>query len=240
MKINFLTIFPKYYDAFKSESIVAKAIQKKIIDINVIDFREFTLHKQKKVDDEIYGGGSGIAGAGRRLADYGGGIGEALQIEPIDRALASIKEKTKIILLTPQGKPFNQKLANELAKEDSITLIAGRYEGFDERISNLVDEEISIGDYVLTGGELPSMIVADAIIRLVPNVIKKESFTNDSFQKNLLDYPQYTRPANYKGMKVPEVLLNGNHKEIEKWREDMAIKNTKKKRPDLLERTNND
>ena len=224
MKINFLTIFPKYYDAFKSESIVAKAIQKKIIEINVIDFREFTLHKQKKVDDEIYGGGSGML----------------LMIEPIDRALASIKEKTKIILLTPQGKPFNQKLANELAKEDSITLIAGRYEGFDERISNLVDEEISIGDYVLTGGELPSMIVADAIIRLVPNVIKKESFTNDSFQKNLLDYPQYTRPANYKGMKVPEVLLNGNHKEIEKWREDMAIKNTKKKRPDLLERTNND
>lgn len=224
MKINFLTIFPKYYDAFKSESIVAKAIQKKIIDINVIDFREFTLHKQKKVDDEIYGGGSGML----------------LMIEPIDRALASIKEKTKIILLTPQGKPFNQKLANELAKEDSITLIAGRYEGFDERILNLVDEEISIGDYVLTGGELPSMIVADAIIRLVPNVIKKESFTNDSFQKNLLDYPQYTRPANYKGMKVPEVLLNGNHKEIEKWREDMAIKNTKKKRPDLLERTNND
>ena len=224
MKINFLTIFPKYYDAFKSESIVAKAIQKKIIDINVIDFREFTLHKQKKVDDEIYGGGSGML----------------LMIEPIDRALASIKEKTKIILLTPQGKPFNQKLANELAKEDSITLIAGRYEGFDERISNLVDEEISIGDYVLTGVELPSMIVADAIIRLVPNVIKKESFTNDSFQKNLLDYPQYTRPANYKGMKVPEVLLNGNHKEIEKWREDMAIKNTKKKRPDLLERTNND
>ena len=224
MKINLLTIFPKYYDAFKSESIVAKAIQKKIIDINVIDFREFTLHKQKKVDDEIYGGGSGML----------------LMIEPIDRALASIKEKTKIILLTPQGKPFNQKLANELAKEDSITLIAGRYEGFDERISNLVDEEISIGDYVLTGGELPSMIVADAIIRLVPNVIKKESFTNDSFQKNLLDYPQYTRPANYKGMKVPEVLLNGNHKEIEKWREDMAIKNTKKKRPDLLERTNND
>ena len=219
MKINFLTIFPKYYDAFKSESIVAKAIQKKIIDINVIDFREFTLHKQKKVDDEIYGGGSGML----------------LMIEPIDRALASIKEKTKIILLTPQGKPFNQKLANELAKEDSITLIAGRYEGFDERISNLVDEEISIGDYVLTGGELPSMIVADAIIRLVPNVIKKESFTNDSFQKNLLDYPQYTRPANYKGMKVPEVLLNGNHKEIEKWREDMAIKNTKKFIPVYLD-----
>ncbi len=237
MKINFLTIFPKYYDAFQSESIIAKAIQRKLIDINIIDFREFTLHKQKKVDDEIYGGGSGML----------------LMIEPIDRALASIKEKTKVILLTPQGKTFNQKLANELAKEDSITLIAGRYEGFDERISNLVDEEISIGDYVLTGGELPSMIVADAIIRLIPNVIKKESFTNDSFQKNLLspsplsrlrqsllDYPQYTRPANYKGMKVPEVLLNGNHKEIEKWREDMAIKNTKKKRPDLLERTNND
>ncbi len=224
MKINFLTIFPEYYKAFKTESIVAKAIQKKIIDINVIDFREFTPYKHKKVDDEIYGGGSGML----------------LMIEPIDRALASIKEKSKIILLSPQGRQFNQKIANELAKEKSITLIAGRYEGFDERISNLIDDEISIGDYVLTGGELPSMVLADAIIRLVPNVIKEESFINDSFQNNLLDYPQYTRPAEYKGMKVPEVLLNGNHKEIEKWRREMAIANTQKKRPDLLERKEND
>lgn len=220
MKLNFLTIFPNYYDGFKNESIIAKAIEKKIIDINVVDFRLFTKHKHNKVDDEI----------------YGGGVGMLLMIEPIDLALKSIKEDTKIILMSPQGKPFNQKMANELSKEKSLTFIAGRYEGFDERIRNLVDEEISIGDYVLTGGELPSMVIADSIIRLIPNVINQKSHQNDSFQNGLLDYPQYTRPAEYKGMKVPEVLLNGNHAEIEKWRKEHAIKNTKEKRPDLLER----
>lgn len=220
MKINFLTIFPKYYEAFKTESIIAKAIEKKIIDINIIDFRKFTTHKQNKVDDQIYGGGSGML----------------LMVEPIDLALQSIKEKTKVILLSPQGKRFDQKIANQLKNEKSITFIAGRYEGFDERVRTLVDEEVSIGDYVLTGGELPSMVVADAIIRLIPNVIKKESYENDSFQNNLLDYPQYTRPAEYKGMKVPEVLLNGNHAEIKKWREEQAIINTKIKRPDLLKK----
>lgn len=224
MKINFLTIFPKYYDAFKTESIIAKAIERKIVEINVIDFRKFTLNKQNKVDDEIYGGGNGML----------------LMIEPIDRALESIKEKTKIILLSPQGIPFSQEKALQLSKESSITFIAGRYEGFDERIRSLIDEEISIGDYVLTGGELPSMVIADSIIRLIPNVIKENSYKNDSFQNNLLDYPQYTRPAEYKGMKVPEVLLNGNHKEIEKWRKEKAIENTKNKRPDLLERIKND
>ncbi len=224
MKINFLTIFPRYYEAFKSESIVSKAIEKGLIEINVIDFRDFTLHKQNKVDDEIYGGGAGML----------------LMIEPIDRALESIKEKTKIILMSPQGQPFTQQKAKELSKEKSITFIAGRYEGFDERIRLLVDEELSIGDYVLTGGELPSMVIADSIIRLIPNVIKEDSYKNDSFQNNLLDYPQYTRPAEYKGMKVPEVLLNGNHKEIEKWRKEKALENTKKKRPDLLERKNHD
>lgn len=220
MKINFLTIFPKYYEAFKSESIISKAISKGLVEINIIDFRDFTLHKQNKVDDEIYGGGAGML----------------LMVEPIDRALESIKEKTKVILMSPQGTPFNQQKAYELSKEKSITLIAGRYEGFDERIRSLVDEEISIGDYVLTGGELPSMVVADSIIRLIPNVIKEESHINDSFQNNLLDYPQYTRPAEYKGMKVPKILLNGNHKEIEKWRKEKALENTIKKRPDLLER----
>ena len=163
-----------------------------------------------------------------------------LMIEPIDRALESIREKTKIILLSPQGTPFSQEKALELSKESSITFIAGRYEGFDERVRFLVDEEISIGDYVLTGGELPSMVIADSVIRLIPNVIKENSYKNDSFQNNLLDYPQYTRPAEYKGMKVPEVLLNGNHKEIEKWRKEKAIENTKNKRPDLLERIKND
>lgn len=224
MKINFLTIFPKYYDPFISESIIAKAIEKQIVEINIIDFREFTTHKHKKVDDEIYGGGSGML----------------LMIEPIDLALKSIPESSKVILISPQGKTFNQEIAQRLAKESSITLIAGRYEGFDERILSLVDEEISIGDYVLTGGELPSMVIADSVIRLIPNVIKQESHQNDSFQNNLLDYPQYTRPANYKGMKVPEVLLNGNHQEIKKWRVKKALENTKKKRPDLLERMKND
>lgn len=224
MKLNFLTIFPKYYDGFKNESIIAKAIEKQIIDINVIDFRLFTKNKHNKVDDEIYGGGAGML----------------LMVEPIDLALESIKEKTKVILMSPQGKPFNQEMANKLSKEKSLTFIAGRYEGFDERVRNLIDEEISIGDYVLTGGELPSMVVADSIIRLIPNVINQESHQNDSFQNGLLDYPQYTRPAEYKGMKVPEVLLNGNHAEIEKWRKEHAIKNTKEKRPDLLERIKND
>lgn len=224
MKINFLTIFPKYYDAFKSESIIARAIAKGIIEINVIDFRNFSIGNQNKVDDQIYGGGDGML----------------LMIEPIDRALESIKEKSKIILVTPQGKTLTQEKAYELSKEKSITFIAGRYEGFDERIKYLVDEEISIGDYVLTGGELPSMVIADSVIRLIPNVIKEASHKNDSFQNNLLDYPQYTRPAEYKGMKVPDVLLNGNHKEIEKWRKEKAIENTKNKRPDLLERIKND
>ncbi len=224
MKINFLTIFPNYYEAFKNESIISRAIKKGIVEINVVDFRDFTTHKQNKVDDEIYGGGSGML----------------LMIEPIDRALDSLKDKGKVILLSPQGRPFTQEKAKELSREKTITFIAGRYEGFDERVRTLVDEEISIGDYVLTGGELPSMVVADSLIRLIPNVIKEESHVNDSFQNDLLDYPQYTRPAEYKGMKVPEVLLNGNHKEIEKWRKEKALENTKNKRPDLLERKNNE
>lgn len=226
MKINFLTIFPNYYEAFKNESIIAKAIEKKLIEINIIDFRKFTPYKHNKVDDQVYGGGPGML----------------LMIEPIDNALESIKEKTKIILLSPQGQVLNQKIAKELSKEKSLTFIAGRYEGFDERIRSLIDMEISIGDYVLTGGELPSMVVADSIIRLIPNVIKEESHINDSFQNNLLDYPQYTRPAEYKGMKVPEILLNGNHSEINKWREEQALINTMKKRPDLLKQKgrNND
>lgn len=227
MKINFLTIFPRYYEAFKNESIIARAIERKLVEINVVDFRNFTKHKFNKVDDEIYGGGSGML----------------LMVEPIDLALESIKEKenTRIILLSPQGRRFNQQIANELKNEKNLTFISGRYEGFDERVRELVDEELSIGDYVLTGGELPSMVIADSIIRLIPGVIKEDSYKNDSFQNGLLDYPQYTRPAEYKGMKVPDVLLNGNHAEIDKWRKEQAIKNTKTKRPDLLkERKNHD
>ncbi|MGL5522228.1 MAG: tRNA (guanosine(37)-N1)-methyltransferase TrmD [Metamycoplasmataceae bacterium] len=218
MKINFLTIFPNYYQGFLNESIISKAISKGIVEINIVDFRNFCLDKHKKVDDEIYGGGAGML----------------LKVEPIDLALESLSEKGRVILISPQGKKMNQKEAERLSKEKVITFIAGRYEGFDERVSSLVDEEISLGDFILTGGELPSMAIADSIIRLVNGVIKEESHQNDSFNNNLLDYPQYTRPAEYKGMKVPEVLLNGDHKKIEKWRKEKALENTKRKRPDLL------
>ncbi|VEU59307.1 tRNA (guanosine(37)-N1)-methyltransferase TrmD [Mesomycoplasma neurolyticum] len=219
MKINFLTLFPRYFEAFKNESIIAKAIEKKIIEINVIDIRDFSQNKHRKVDDEIFGGGHGML----------------LQIEPIDLALK--KTKGFKIALSPQGKVFDQKMAKEFSKLKEITLIAGRYEGFDERIIDyLVDEEISIGDFVLTGGELPAMVVADAIIRLVDGVIKKESHENESFENDLLDYPQYTRPRNYKDLLVPEVLFSGNHKNIDAWKKQKQLEKTKKNRPDLLER----
>ena len=201
MKIDVLTLFPEMYNGFKTESIIKRAIENDKVEINIINFRNYTPLKNGQVDDTIYGGGAGML----------------IRCEPVFECIKRIKTKDSyIILLTPDGKTFNQKIAYDLSNKKHLIFICGHYEGFDERIRSICDEEISIGDYVLTGGELPSMIVADAIIRLVPNVIKKESFTNDSFQKNLLDYPQYTRPANYKGMKVPEVLLNGNHKEIEK------------------------
>ncbi|KUH47540.1 tRNA (guanosine(37)-N1)-methyltransferase TrmD [Mycoplasmopsis meleagridis] len=220
MKFNFLTLFPNYYKPFVEESIVSKAIEKKIISINVIDFRKFSKDKHNKVDDEIYGGGHGLL----------------LQVEPIDLALESLKNRGGYkILVSPQGKSFNQKRANELSKYDEITFISGRYEGFDERVVELVDEEISIGDYVLTGGELPSMVIADSIIRLIPGVINELSHQNDSFQNDgLLDYPQYTRPREYKGMKVPEVLFSGNHKLIEEWKNKAKLQKTLKNRPDLM------
>ncbi|EFF41386.1 tRNA (guanosine(37)-N1)-methyltransferase TrmD [Mycoplasmopsis alligatoris] len=226
MKINFVSIFPKYFEPFINESIVNKAVEKKLVEFECVDFRDFSKNKHHKVDDEIYGGGHGLL----------------LQIEPIDLALESLKNRGGYkILVSPQGKVFDQKIANELAKQDQITFIAGRYEGFDERISQLVDIELSIGDYVLTGGELPAMVMADSIIRLVPGVINEESHIHDSFQGNgLLDYPQYTRPRNYKGMQVPEVLFNGNHKKIEEWKNKARYEKTLKNRPDIIERLNNE
>ena len=161
-----------------------------------------------------------------------------LMVEPIDKALETVSGRK--ILLSPQGKPFTQEKALELSKLDEITFVAGHYEGFDERVRSLVDEEISIGDYVLTGGELPSMVIADAVVRLIPGVIREESHINDSFQNDLLDFPQYTRPRVYKGMSVPEVLLNGHHKNIENWRKEKQIKKTKEIRPDLIERNENE
>jgi len=197
MKINFITLFPNFYEPFKNESITKRAIEKGILEVNVVDFRDFTTDKHNKVDDIVYGGGQGML----------------LMVEPIDRALETVKGRK--ILLSPQGKRFTQEKALELSKLDEVTFVAGHYEGFDERVRSLVDEEISIGDYVLTGGEFPSMVIADSVVRLIPGVIKEESHKNDSFQNDLLDHPQYTRPREYKGMKVPEVLLNGNHKLID-------------------------
>lgn len=216
MKINFITLFPNFYDPFKNESITKRAIEKNLLEVNIIDFRKFSTNKHNKVDDEVYGGGQGML----------------LMVEPIDKALE--KTKGKKILLSPQGKTFTQAKALELSKEKEITFVAGHYEGFDERIRSLVDEEISIGSYVLTGGELPSMVIADAVVRLIPGVINESSHENDSFQNNLLDYPQYTRPREYKGMKVPEVLLSGDHKKIEQWRKERQIEKTSQIRPDLL------
>ncbi|WP_036463691.1 tRNA (guanosine(37)-N1)-methyltransferase TrmD [Mycoplasmopsis sturni] len=226
MKINFLTLFPKYFEPFIGESIINKAIDKKLLEINVVDFRDFSQSKHKKVDDEIYGGGHGLL----------------LQVEPIDLALESLPKRGGFkILVSPQGRVFDQKLANELSKQEEITFICGRYEGFDERVVELVDLELSIGDFVLTGGELPAMAMADSISRLVPGVIKAESHEYDSFQGiGLLDYPQYTRPRDYKGMLVPEVLFSGNHKEIQKWKQDAQWAKTLKNRPDIIERIKNE
>ena len=219
MKIDILTLFPNMFNGFKNESIIKRAIEDKKVSINTINFRNFSKNKHKKVDDTPYGGGSGMV----------------LMCQPIFDAVNSIKKKnSKVILLTPQGKKFNQKKAYELSKEEHLILICGHYEGFDERIRSICDEEISIGDYVLTGGELPSMVITDSVVRLIDGVINTESSKNESFNDNLLDYPTYTKPRNYNGMKVPEVLLNGNHLQIDKWRKEKRLKVTNEKRPDLL------
>ncbi|QJR44042.1 tRNA (guanosine(37)-N1)-methyltransferase TrmD [Mycoplasma miroungirhinis] len=223
MKFNILTLFPEYFENFKTLSIMKKAIELGHISINVINWREFSTEKHKKVDDKVYGGGQGML----------------LQVEPIELALQTVGGKK--ILLSPQGKTFTQKMAREFAKLDEITLIAGHYEGFDERILNFVDEEISVGDYVLTGGEIPAMLITDAIARLTPGVIRENSHLEESFEGDgLLDFPQYTRPSEYKGFKVPEVLLNGNHAKIKEWRDKAKYQKTLKNRPDLIERIKNE
>ena len=219
MKIDILTLFPGMFEGFKSESIIKRAIEDKKVEINTINFRDFAKNKHKKVDDTPYGGGNGMV----------------LMCQPIFDAVESVKkENSKVILLSPQGTPYNQEKAYELSKEEHLIFICGHYEGFDERIKTICDEEISIGDYVLTGGELPSMVITDSIVRLIPGVIEELSHKNESFNDNLLDYPTYTKPRNYKGIKVPEVLLSGDHKKIDEWRNDERLKVTKEKRPDLL------
>lgn len=221
MKIDILSLFPNMFTEFLNTSIIKRAILNKKVEINVIDFREYSKDPHKKVDD--YG--------------FGGGKGMVLMPQPIYDCVLSIKtEYSKVILLTPQGIPYKQSIAYDLSKEKHLIIICGHYEGFDERIRALADIEISIGDYILTGGELASMVITDSITRLIDGVIEKDSHEYDSFNNNLLDYPVYTKPISYKGMDVPEVLLSGHHENIRKWRCEQAIKKTKLRRPDLLEK----
>lgn len=221
MKIDILSIFPDMFDGFLSTSIIKRAIDRKQVNINIIDFRDYSKDPHKKVDD--YG--------------FGGGRGMVLMPEPIYDAVSDIRTKdSKVILLTPQGKTYNQKIAYDLSKESHLIIICGHYEGFDERIRALADIELSIGDYVLTGGELASMVITDSVTRLIDGVIEKDSHEKESFNDNLLDYPVYTKPVDFKGMKVPEVLLSGHHANINKWRDEESLKRTKERRPDLLEK----
>lgn len=219
MRIDILTLFPSMYDGFLNESIIKRAIEKKLVTINIIDFRKYSKNPHHKVDDTPYGGGCGMV----------------LACQPIFDCIEDIKtEDAIVIMMTPDGLPYKQKQAYDLSKEKHIILLCGHYEGFDERIRSIVDMEISIGDYILTGGELASMVVADSIIRLVDHVIEEESHKNESFNNQLLDYPTYTKPREYRGMKVPEVLLNGDHKKIEEYRKKESLKKTQERRPDLL------
>ena len=221
MKIDVLTLFPDMFECFISESIIKRAIDKKQIEINIHNIRDYTTDPHKKVDDYSFGGGAGMV----------------LMPQPIFDAVDALKTSdSKIILMTPQGTVFKQNIAYDLSHEKHLIIICGHYEGFDERIRTLADFEISIGDYVLTGGELPSMVVMDSIIRLVDGVINEDSHTFDSFHNNLLDYPVYTKPADFRGMKVPDILLSGHHANIEKWRHTERLKRTKERRPDLLEK----
>ena len=221
MKFSVLTLFPDMFSPLK-ESIIGKAIEDKKIELNLINIRDFSKDKHKKVDDTPYGGGAGMV----------------MKADVVYDAYEHIKdEKAKVIFLSPQGKTLNQNKVKELATEEHIILLCGHYEGIDQRvIDEIVDEEISIGDYVLTGGELPAMVLIDSVSRYVEGVLSKDSIKEESFTNNLLEYPQYTRPEIFHGIKVPEVLLSGHHENIKKWREEQSLKNTLQKTPNLLKR----
>lgn len=222
LKISFVTLFPEMFDGFLKSSIINRAYKNKIIEFEVIDFRKYSNDKHNKVDDYQYGGGPGMV----------------LMLQPIVDCINDVKKHDSLVILTtPKGKIFNQGMALEISRKyNHIILISGHYEGFDERIKNYVDLEISIGDFILTGGELPSMVIADSIARLIDGVISKDSLSSESFNDYLLDYPVYTKPINFNGYCVPDVLLSGNHKEIEKFRLDNQIKITKLNRPDLYKK----
>ena len=221
MKIDILSLFPEMFNDVFNESIIKRAKDKGLVDIKIHNFRDYSNDKHNKVDDTPYGGGCGMV----------------LTCQPIFDCIDDIKtDDSLVILLTPDGKTYNQKVAYDLSKEKHIILICGHYEGFDERIRSICDLEISIGDYVLTGGEIAAMAVTDSVTRLIPDVIEEESHLNDSFNNNKLDYPTYTKPRVYRGMEVPEVLISGNHKKIDEYRKKEAERKTIEKRPDLIEK----
>lgn len=219
MRIDILTLFPSMFSPLIEESIIKRAIDKNLVNINLVNIRDFSSLNNNQVDDTPYGGGGGMV----------------IMCDPVFKAIESVRdEDAKVILMTPTGKVYNQSLAYDFSKEKHLIILCGHYEGFDERIKVLIDIEISIGDYVLTGGELPACVVADSVIRLIPGVISEESLISESFTDQLLDYPVYTKPQVYRGMEVPEILVSGNHKRIEEYRQSERIRVTKEKRPDIL------
>lgn len=219
MRIDILTLFPSMFDGFKTESIMKRAIEKGKVKINVIDIRDYTPYKNNQVDDYQFGGGGGMI----------------MMCEPVFNAVESIRtEDSIVILLTPRGETYNEKKAYEFKDKKHLIIICGHYEGFDERIYTLADELVSIGNFILTGGELPAMMITDSVVRLIDGVITSTSLEYESFNDNLLDYPVYTKPREFRGMEVPEVLLNGNHKLINEYRESERKRITKEYRKDLL------
>lgn len=224
MRIDYLTLFPDMFEGVLNHSILKRAQDKGMLNVNTVNFRDYAENKHNQVDDYPFGGGQGMV----------------LKPEPIFNALESLQHtpKTRVVLMCPQGEPFTQEKAQELSKAEHLVFICGHYEGYDERIrEHLVTDEISIGDYVLTGGELPAMTMTDAIVRLIPGVLgNQQSHEDDSFQDGLLEFPQYTRPREYRGMNVPEVLLSGNHARIDAWRREQKLLRTYRNRPDLLDK----
>ena len=219
MKIDVLTLFPNMFNSIFNESIIKRALDNKLVEINIHNIRDYSKDPHKKVDDTPYGGGPGMV----------------LMCQPIFDAVKALRnDNSKVILLTPGGILYKQSIAIDLSHEKHLIIICGHYEGFDERIKTICDMEISIGDYILTGGEIPCMVLIDSLTRLIDGVIRKESYENESFTNNLLDYPTYTKPRTYEGLSVPDVLVNGDHAKIDKWRYEQQIKLTKDNRPNLL------
>ncbi|OHB77323.1 MAG: tRNA (guanosine(37)-N1)-methyltransferase TrmD [Planctomycetes bacterium RBG_16_59_8] len=224
MNIDIVTLFPRAIEGFLGESIVKIAREKGLAEIALVNLRDYSTDKHHKVDDKPYGGGPGMV----------------IMADPVFRAVehlrATGRERSRLVLLTPQGKPYTQELARELSREEGLILLCGHYEGFDERVrEGLAPMEISIGDYVLTGGEVPAMVIADSVVRLIPGVLgDDQSSENDSFSNGMLEHPHYTRPEEFRGMRVPEVLLSGHHERIASWREERSAERTRERRPDLL------